>query len=210
MYNVSVILLVGTIVLTNAPPVQSTEFDPNLTSPATEPGWGRWQPKTMLDNAGFSAGFSNTELGGFLDFQSLCSQALGVSMDEAPYWFRLSNLVGQIGTGTAEFGCWQDGKLIASILNTAVNTQVGDVNCLRVRVPTGEDLRIRAEPGLESKIIGFVHNGKTLKPDSFPATIVQANGRNWVAIEAPKRGWISNDRPDSPGNLTFCQTMPRS
>ena len=131
-------------------------------------------------------------------------------MDEAPYWFRLNNLVGQIGTGTVEFGCWQNGKLITSILNTAVNTQVGDVHCLRVRVPTGEDLRIRAEPGLQGKIIGSVGNGKTVKPDSFPATIVQVNGRNWVAIEAPKRGWISNDRPDRPGNLTFCWTKPRA
>jgi len=123
-----------------------------------------WQPKAEVLSAGFGASFSNTELGGFLDFQHTCAQALGTAPAETPYWFRLSNRVNQIGTGTAEFGCWQAGKFVATIANTAVSNQLGDVTCLRVRVPTGEALRIRAEPGLAAKIIGLVPNGGTVKP----------------------------------------------
>jgi uncharacterized protein YgiM (DUF1202 family) len=89
--------------------------------------------------------------------------------------------------------------------NTAVSTKLGDVNCLRVRVPTGEGLRIRAEPGLQAKVIGWVPNGSTVKPNSFPAVIIEVDNRNWIAIQAPKVGWVSNDRLTTSGNLALCR-----
>lgn len=195
--------LVGVIVALMVLPAQATP-DPNQVM-RPEPGWGKWQPRSAISKAGFSAGFSNLELGGFLDFEQACSEALGTAKDEMPYWFRLSESVSRIGTGTVEFGCWKDGAMTFTLTNTAVLTEVGDITCLRLRVPTGEDLRIRAEPGLRARIVGFARNGATVKPTSFPALIVQADNRNWLEIAAPQRGWISDDRPGSPGNLTRCR-----
>jgi len=200
------VLLLSTIALSFTLPTQAADPNPNGLSQKPEPGWSVWRPKAEIPTTGFSAGFSNMELGGFLDFEHSCAEAIGAPVEETPYWFRLSHSIDQIGTGIAEFGCWKNGKVINTIVNTAVSTKLDNVTCLKVRVPTGEDLRIRAEPSLKAKIIGGVRNGVTVKPDSFPATIIQADNRNWVAILAPQQGWVSNDRPETPGNLTFCKT----
>jgi hypothetical protein len=186
-----------------APAALANETHPNGAAP--EPGWGLWRSRAEIPTAGFSGGFSNMELGGFLDFEHFCAQALGIPTESTPYWFRLSHSIQHIGTGTVEFGCWQNGKFINTLTNTAVSTQVDTVTCLRLRVPNGQVLRIRAEPGLQGKIVGIVPNGATVKPSSFPAFITLADGRNWIAIDAPRPGWISNDRPDTAGNLTLCQ-----
>ena len=198
-------LLIGMIAFSCTVPTQAAETSPNGLNQQPEPGWSLWRPKAEIPTAGFSAGFSNMELGGFLDFEQACSEALGTPKDETPYWFRLSNSIDQIGTGIAEFGCWNKGALINTIANTAVSTKLENVTCLRVRIPTGEDLRIRAEPSLKATIIGVVSNGATVKPDSFPTTIIQSDQRNWVAIQAPRKGWVSNDRLETPGNLTLCE-----
>lgn len=185
--------------------MQATEAKPNRPSQQPEPGWSLWRPKSEIENAGFSAGFSNLELGGFMDFENSCAQLLNTPTSETPYWFRLSNLVNQIGTGKVEFGCWSNGQFLNTFTSTAVNTKLENVDCLRVNVPTGEDLRVRSEPSLKAKVIGFVRNGATVQPDSFPASIIQEDGRNWVAIRSPQEGWVSNDRPDSSGNLKVCR-----
>nr|MBW4472634.1 SH3 domain-containing protein [Stenomitos rutilans HA7619-LM2] len=198
------LLLLSAIALSFTLPAQAAETNPKGLNQNPEPGWSVWRPKNEIAAAGFSSGFSNSEAGGFLDFEQACSEAIGTPKDETPYWFRLSNSIDQIGTGKVEFGCWKKGALINTIVNTAISTKLENVTCLRVRVPTGEDLRIRAEPSLKAKIIGAVKNGATVRPDSFPATIVQANQRNWVAILAPRQGWVSNDRSEASGNLTLC------
>lgn len=198
-------LLVSAIVLSCAAPISAAEPHPNGLSQRPEPGWSVWQPKAKMPMANFTAGFSNIEFGGFLDFEQSCADVLGTSKDKTPYWFRLSNSINRIGTGEAEFGCWKHGTFVSTTTSTAITTKLEDVNCLQVRVPTGDDLRIRAEPGLKARIIGAVRNGATVKPSSFPALILKANQRQWVAIQAPRQGWVSNDRPETPGNLTLCK-----
>jgi hypothetical protein len=111
--------------------------------------------------------------------------------------------VNQIGTGKVELGCWKDGRFVNTFTSTAVSTRLDAVECLRVDVPIG--LRIRSEAGLKGKIIGFLPNGATVKPDNSPASIIEADGRNWVAIRSPMQGWVSDDRPATPGNLTLCR-----
>ncbi len=206
MRSLSRILVVGAIAaLSFMLPVQADQTDPNGSTSQPEPGWSLWRPNSDIQNADFTAGFSNIELGGFLDFENSCAQALGTPTEKTPYWFRVSNLVNQIGTGTAEYGCWKNGQFVTTHSSTAVSTKLGDVSCLRVNVPTGKGLRIRSEPELKAKVIGFVRNGATVKIDSSPALIRQADGRNWVAISSPIEGWVSNDRPDTPGNLGLCR-----
>ncbi|XHX80315.1 MAG: SH3 domain-containing protein [Stenomitos frigidus ULC029] len=201
------VLLLSTIVFSFTIPTQAAESNPNGLNQQSKPGWSLWRPKTEISTADFYGGASNSEFGAFLDFEQSCSEALGTPKDETPYWFRLSNSIDQIGTGKVEFGCWKKGALINTIVNTAFSTTLENVTCFRVRVPTGEALRIRAEPSLRAKIIGAVCNGATVEPDSFPATIIQEDQRNWVAIQAPRKGWVSNDRLETPGNLTLCKTV---
>jgi hypothetical protein len=197
------LLLSSMLLLSVALPVWA-QNNPNAPNNQPEPGWGLWQPSAEMNNAGFTAGFSNMELGGAMDFESACAQSLGMPVNEKPpYWFRLSNLVNQIGTGKVEFGCWKDGRFINTFTSTAVSTRLDTVECLRVDVPIG--LRIRSEAGLKGKIIGFLPNGATVKPDSSPASIIEADGRNWVAIRSPMQGWVSDDRPATPGNLRLCR-----
>jgi len=209
MHRSSRVLLVSAIVLSFAAPIQAAEPNPNGLSQQPEPGWSVWRPKAEIAGADFTAGFSNIEFGGFMDFEQVCSEAFGAPKDETPYWFRLSRSIDQIGTGKAEFGCWKNGTFLSTVTNTAVTTKLEDVTCLRVRVPTGDDLRIRAEPSLKARITGVVRNGATVKPNSFPALIIEADRRNWVAIQAPQQGWVSNDRLETPGNLTLCNVAKR-
>lgn len=169
------------------------------------PGWSVWKPRSEIPNAGFSSGFSNSELGGFLDFESNCAAVLNTPNDATPYWFRISNSVSQIGTGKVQFGCWKEGEFINDFESTAVTTKRDNVTCLQVRVPSGDNLRIRSEPSIEAKVIGSVRNGARVVPDSFPATIVEEESRNWVAIRSPQQGWISNDLYYTPGNLFLCE-----
>ncbi|WP_226585534.1 SH3 domain-containing protein [Microseira wollei] len=77
-----------------------------------------------------------------------------------------------------------------------------NVNCLRVNSPTG--LAIRSEPRNNSRALGRVANGPTVRPNSFPASIVEADGENWIAITSPRPGWVSDGKPTSQGNFRLC------
>jgi hypothetical protein len=175
--------------------------DPNGAGNQPQAGWGLWFPRSQIAGANFASGFSNSELGGFLDFEGICAEA-GAG-EPTDYWFRLTNSVYRMGTGRVEFGCWQDGRFAYTYSSTAI---LGDqtVNCLYVRSTDGNGLNVRAEPSTRSRILRTVRNGSRITPSAFPAIIQESEGRNWVEIQSPVRGWVSDDRPTSQGNLTLC------
>lgn len=193
-------LLTGAVV---AAAVDLTATTPNSAS--LKPGWGAWRPRAEVETAQFSAGFSNSELGGYLDFQAVCAETTKLPEAQLPIWFRLSNLVAQIGTGEVEFGCWVNGKLSHTIVNRAVRTDVPDVNCLRVNADRGQGLTIRREANARSRLVGVVANGKTVNPGTMPADIVAENGRNWLRIQAPVAGWVSVGLVGEHPNLSLCR-----
>lgn len=182
-------------------PVQSSADDPNGGSNRPQPGWSLWLLRSQAAQAGFNAGFSNAEYGGLLEFEEACRSA-GVE-EAAHYWVRLTNTVNRIGTGRAEYGCWQNGRFVQNYSLTAI---VSDqtVNCLTVRASGSSGLNIRAEPSTRSRILRTVRNGSRVTPSAFPAVIQVSEGRNWVEIQSPMQGWVSDDRPTSSGNLTRC------
>lgn len=141
-------------------------------------------------------------MGGFLDFENACTTAAGVPNDQINYWFRLSNSVERIGTGTVEYGCWLNGRFAHTHSSTAVKSNLENVTCLRVNSPNRNGLIIRSEPGNNSRQVGIA-NGRTVRPGSFPASIVEQNGENWIAITSPREGWVS-DGTNSQGNLRLC------
>lgn len=172
-----------------------------------EPGWGPWRPRADIAEANFDSGFSNLELGGYLDFEALCQQATGLPNDAISYWFRLDHLVQQIGTGNVEYGCWMDDRFAHTYRLTAIDAHDTDIACLRVNSDLGNGLVVRAEPRRESSRLGVISNGRTVKPSGFPASIVSADpqGRQWLAIETPISGWVSvNASPASHINLELC------
>jgi hypothetical protein len=184
-----------------SPLALANQGDPNGVSNRPQPGWGLWFPRSQTEGANFDSGFSNSELGGFMDFEAFCESA-GAG-EAANYWFRLTTSIQRMGTGNVEFGCWQNGRFVA---NNSGRATLRDqtVNCLYVRSNSGNGLNIRVEPSTRSRILRTVRNGSRVTPSDFPANIVEHEGRNWVEIRLPIRGWVSDDRSTSEGNLTLC------
>lgn len=183
---------------------QANQSNPNGLNAEPERGWSLWKPDSEIEEADFDAGFSNMELGGYLDFQNACETDAGVPKSEIEYWFRLSNSVNRIGTGIVEHGCWVNGRFLHTYSSTAIQSSLENVDCLQVNSLTGTSLIIRSEPNVNSRALGSVRNGRRVRLDSFPANIIEVDGRNWVAIVSPKNGWISDGSPNSEGNLKLC------
>lgn len=173
---------------------------PNPDRPAA---WSTWLPNTAMLQADFDAGFSNTELGGYMDFSAACSLQSKQLKTQPSYQFRLSRLVEQIGTGKVEYGCWANDRLLMTFTSTAVRPSLGAVSCLQVKAPQGQ-LVIRSEPRLHAARVGVVKNGETVQPTAFPAELVETEGQNWLAIATPAAGWVLADRPDGQSLLGQC------
>ena len=172
-------------------------------------GWSEWQRLNPAMERSFRTGFFNTEIGNLEAFEAACQAALGKPNEEIDYWFRLSDLVSLIGTGQVEYGCRQGDRFLHTFTATAVSNQVSQVDCLQVNT-SSTGLNVRAWPGYAEQIVGGVANGSTVDPGSFPASVIEADGRNWVAIVAPVNGWVSNGSPGSPGNLSLCESTTTS
>jgi hypothetical protein len=198
-------LMVSTLFVLSPLIVQANSNDPNSASNLPEPGWSLWRRKAEISASDFDSGFSNSDLGGYLDFENFCKTSANLpNPEDVDYWFRLSNAVNRIGTGKVEFGCWVQGRFLNTYSSTAIKKSLNNVNCLRVYSPTKKALVIWQEPKLNARKLGTVAYGRTVKPDSFPAAIVEVNGENWIAIASPKKGWVSDGKVASPGNLRLC------
>lgn len=179
---------------------------PDNPTQISKAGWGEWKPLSEVSTASFTAGFSNRELGGYLDFQNACQEATGKPEDAINYWFRLNRLVEAIGTGTVEYGCWQDGEFLSTFTSTAIRTDIETVDCLEVNSAQGNGLVVRDEPKTASQRLGVVVNGSTVHPRNFPALIVHRQQRDWLRIEQPITGWVSiGIVPEEFLNLKLCQ-----
>ena len=153
----------------------------------TRPGWQEWQPVASSSNLPFDAGFSNLELGGYLDFEDACKQAAIAANATPTYWYRLSNLVWQIGTGRVEYGCKVEEKFVATHPSTAVQRRLAERGrpvCLQVQSDVGNGVRLRQEPTLSSPQVGSLVNGHKLLQETLPALILtDSTGRQWLAVQ---------------------------
>ncbi|BAY08299.1 SH3 domain-containing protein [Calothrix sp. NIES-2098] len=198
------VLIASTLCLGSSLTVQANSANPNGSRNQPEPGWSLWRPQAEAGSADFDSGFSNMELGGYLDFENACKTDTKANTP-IEYWFRLSNSINRIGTGQVESGCWSGGRFLHTYSSTAIKKSLNNVNCLRVYSSgTKKGLLIRSEPRTNSRLLGVVANGRTVRPDSFPASILEVDGRNWIAIASPKQGWVSDGSFASSGNLRLC------
>ncbi|WP_198013427.1 SH3 domain-containing protein [Thalassoporum mexicanum] len=183
---------------------ENVKLSPNGVPPRAEPGWSLWFDDSRRDAADFDAGFSNLELGGYMEFEAICQRDTGLESGEVDYWFRLDNSLQEIGTGRVEFGCWQNQRFVHRFSSTAVRRSLNIVTCLLVDSPVGNGLVVRSEPGFNSRRLGVVANQTEVEPVGYPALIITANDRDWLKITAPIEGWVSNGSPISKGNLRLC------
>ncbi|MEM9808218.1 MAG: hypothetical protein AAF959_23370, partial [Cyanobacteria bacterium P01_D01_bin.56] len=138
-----------------------------------KPGWGEWQKITGSNEAlPYTAGFSNLELGGYLEYEAQCNQAATVAQEPFTYWYRLSNLVLDIGTGRVENRCQEGDDVVATYSSTAVLLEIDEPYCLIVNTDVGNGLRVRQDATITAQQIGFLPNGTEVFPGSLPALIV--------------------------------------
>ncbi|MDY6897346.1 MAG: hypothetical protein SWZ49_04615 [Cyanobacteriota bacterium] len=184
--------------------VKAKAANPNGVENKAEPGWSLWMEKDEAKNADFDSGFSNLELGGYLEFEQACKTSSGLPESQTQYWFRLSDRVNRIGTGTVEYACWDGKRFLHTYTSTAIKSSLEYVDCLQVKSPAGGVL-IWSESTLNSKLLRVIANGQTVKPGYFPATITNDGNRNWVNISSPVEGWISDGNFAGEGNLRLCK-----
>lgn len=154
--------------------------------------WQEWQPVTSSETLPFSAGFSNSELGGYMDFKAFCAKNASELKTTPTYWYRLNNFIYKIGTGQVEWGCQVEGKFVITYLSTAVLNDLAYPVCLKVQSDIGNGLRVRQEPTLLSQYIGYLSNGEKIQA-GLPASITSdTTGRFWIFIQHNSlRGWTS-------------------
>lgn len=202
-------LIVSLLYLLSPLATEANSSTPNYPSKLSQAGWSSWRRKAEMPKADFDSGFSNLELGGYLDFENACTTDTKLPSEKIDYWFRLSNSISRIGTGRLEVGCWFQGRFLHTYSSTAIKKSLGNVNCLRVNTFNKKGLVIWQEPRSNSRKLGTVAYRKIVRPNGYPASIVEINGENWLAIASPKTGWVNDGSFASRGNLQLCSLKNR-
>lgn len=178
----------GSLLLTMVPNVMAQ----------SQPGWQDWHKITGSDQPlPYSSGFSNLELGGYLEYQDICAQAASAAQEPFTYWYRLSDLVLAIGTGEVENKCQMGDEVVATYRSTAVLMGIDEPYCLRVNTDVGGGLRVRDKRSIASRQIDFLPNGTEVFSLSLPALIMtDETGRQWLSMEQRSgerqlEGWAS-------------------
>ncbi|MEO0826438.1 MAG: SH3 domain-containing protein [Cyanobacteria bacterium J06635_15] len=177
-----------------------------------QPGWQDWEQINPSNTLPFAAGFSNLELGGYLDFEQACEQAASEANTSITYWYRLSDLVWKIGTGPVEQGCRIGDTFVATSHSTAVLSGLASPVCLTVQSDIGNGLRVRAEPTLLSRQLGALSNGTETLQENLPALIVtDTTGRLWLSVQQDRlAGWASlANREGGYVNFRMCSPLAR-
>ena len=77
--------------------------------------------------------------------------------------------------------------------------------CRRVVKPP-QGLVIRQEPSIKSPVVGRVAYQGQVTLTTNPPTTKTADGRDWVEISAPAKGWVSHSLlTEKTSNLAYCQ-----
>ena len=189
-------------------PVKANPGDPNGPNNIPQRGWTLWQPWENLKAAGLDFGLSNMDLGLGMELQNQCFGEVDTPNTEKrkldTYWYRISREVNTIGSGEIEYGCWINGRFKSTVTAIAIKISLAENPCYRIDSSAKDGLAIHADASPNSRLVGRVRNGETVKPTDVPVIIRTVENISWIEIKSPIKGWISNGNPDSRGNLTFC------
>ncbi|WP_194019069.1 SH3 domain-containing protein [Synechocystis salina] len=181
----------------------------NLAKPKNQ-GWGPWQKLESAEDLTFSSGFSNMELGGYLDYSHACEQAAQAAQSEPIFWYRLDNLVETIGTGNVEYRCTINDEIIAYHFSTAVLSNLPFPTCLTVQSNIGGGINIRNSPNLAATLLETLENGSQIMIDGSPMYLsTDAQGRTWLNLQFKGQdGWGSlTTKPEGHINFRMCQGL---
>ncbi|MGE5658548.1 MAG: SH3 domain-containing protein [Actinomycetota bacterium] len=195
-------------------PLKAEAGGPNGPNNTPKPGWSLWQRWHQLQDADIEFGLSNLDLGLDRELQIQCFGEVdtpkSTQRKSETYWYRVSNDLNKIGTGQIEYGCWMGGRFEATIVNIAIKQSLAENPCFLVNSPSPEGLAIYLEPTTKSRLLRRIRNGETVEPSSVPVIVRTVENHEWIEIDSPVKGWISNGSPNGRGNLRFCQGTSRS
>lgn len=198
---------IATLIISSLP-VKANPNNPNGPTNISQQGWSLWQPWENLKDAGLEFGLSNMDLGLGMELQNQCFGEVDTPHTEKrqleTYWYRVSRDVNTIGSGEIEYGCWINGSFKATVTAIAMKISLAENPCYRVNSSAKDGLAIHSDATTKSRLIGRVSNGEIVKPTDVPVIIRTVENLNWIEIESPLKGWISNGSPDGRGNLIFC------
>lgn len=179
-----------------------------LSVAETKPGWGEWQPIAIYEEQTFSAGFSNMELGGYLNFEDYCKNQAKAANTEPEYSYRFSDLLNYIGTGAVEYRCSMNNQPLVTHTMTAVKTDISYPTCLQVQSDIGNGLNLRQDNDLAAPLVGVLINGSKVYEDSAPSFISTAlTGRQWLLLQQDNNEevWVSlSEKEGAYVNFRLC------
>jgi len=174
------------LLLTAAPSV-TAQFTPQTTLP----GWSPWMLVKDSTLPRYETGFSNADASQFSAWSLYCTEIATAAKQEATYWHRVSDFVGQIGTGYAGEGCVINNELYGSSPMEAIKTGLKPPVCLQITADVGNGLVLRREPNTRSDRLQVLPNGSTVQVDSLPALQEDDTKRQWLYVNRPQAGWVS-------------------
>ena len=159
-----------------------------------------WQPWRQRGDypVRFDSGFSNLELGGYMEFEAYCKE-----QGATEFWYRLSDFVLQLGTGSVQSRCKKDGEFLrtanddgyADWVSPAILLDRPNSDCLTVKADSGGGLILRSQPTVTSKRLAVIPNGLSVFHLSPSAIRIDKTRRQWIEVSKTKshsmRGWVS-------------------
>jgi hypothetical protein len=159
----------------------STEADGQEAIADNSQGWGPWQKVESTENRTFTSGFSNMELGGYLDYSYFCEQAAETRQVTPIFWYRLDDLVETMSTGKVEYRCTINDEVINSFQSTATLVETSFPTCLIVQSDIGGGVNIRKKPESTARLLGFLSNGDQIMVEGSPMNLsTDTTGRTWL------------------------------
>jgi hypothetical protein len=201
-------LAISSIFLSTTMPVKADAGDPNGEKNTPEKGWTLWQRWDKLREA-------NLDFGSDAQLQKACfGEIAPVNVTRRKletYWYRVSSNLDQTGSGTIQYGCWENGQFKSTVtVDISVTQSTQSVargsRCRQVQTPKQFDgLAIRSQPNFEASRVGGVGNGELVTLTTDPPTVLTVKDTNWLEVETPVRGWINNGSPGTTGNVVLCK-----
>jgi hypothetical protein len=219
-------ILLGGLILSASLSVKADPIDQNGLNNIPDTEWSYWQPWVNINASDLRFGLSKNDRTDLMYLENVCFGEIETPWKEKKktekYWYIINSQLINTSTGKIQIGCWENGRFIDTVTITArrisrtgeppTTTECprkevcgAEQRCRRVQASVKEGLVIRSQPTVNSDRIGGVANGDTVTITTNPATIVTVDGCNWVEIESPVSGWVTNGKVGDKGNLILCK-----
>ena len=153
-----------------------------------------------------------------MEFEAYCKE-----QGATEFWYRLSDFVLQLGTGSVQSRCKKDGQFLrtanddgyADWVSPAILLDRPNSDCLTVKSDVGLGLILREQPSVTSKPLALIPNGQSVFHFSPSSIRTDLSQRQWIEVSKTKshsmRGWVSIAQfPGAHQNLALCSAQSSS